>query len=151
MAMGVRSDQDRSRTLVWITVGYSLMVLSTLTAFLLIRSYGEALIAPSAVNTASLIKATAQQPDALVHVLLALAAVIVTGQILAKLCAYVGQPPVVGEVVAGILLGPSLLGAEVSALILPPSVAPVLGVIAQLGVILYMFLVGLELNAESLK
>ena len=67
------------------------------------------------------------------------------------LFAYVNQPPVIGEVVAGILLGPSLLGPEVSALVLPPSVAPYLGIIAQLGVVLYMFLVGLELNPALLK
>ena len=40
---------------------------------------------------------------------------------------------------------------ELSALVLPPSVAPYLGVIAQLGVVLYMFLVGLELNPALLK
>lgn len=75
-------------------------------------------------------------------ILLALAAVILTGQILARVLARFGQPPVIGEVLAGILLGPSLLGADLSALILPASIAPALGIIAQLGVILYMFLVG---------
>ncbi|WP_343426024.1 cation:proton antiporter [Candidatus Amarolinea dominans] len=69
---------------------------------------------------------------------------------LARLFARLGQPAVIGEVVAGILLGPSLLGT-LSALILPPSVGPYLGVIAQLGVVLYMFLVGLELNPARLK
>jgi Kef-type K+ transport system membrane component KefB len=57
-------------------------------------------------------------------------------------------------VVAGICLGPSLLGRiapGVSAYLLPPSVAPLLGVIATLGIILYMFLVGLELNAGLLR
>src|SRR4051812_48977569 len=89
--------------------------------------------------------------DALLHVLIALAAVIVTGRVLGWAFARLGQPPVIGEVVAGILLGPSLLGREASAVILPASVAPFLGVIAQLGVILYMFLVGLELNAAQLR
>jgi Kef-type K+ transport system membrane component KefB len=90
----------------------------------------------------------------LFHVLLALAAVVIVGQILAKLFMYVGQPPVIGEVLAGILLGPSLLGRLVpgfSTYILPESVAPFLGVIAQLGVILYMFLIGLELNPKLLR
>src|SRR5207253_2792759 len=67
---------------------------------------------------------------------------------------YLGQPPVIGEVVGGILLGPSLLGQvwpEAAAFILPPSVAPDLAVIAQLGVILYMFLVGLQLNLGVLR
>ncbi len=90
-------------------------------------------------------------PDALPHVLLALAAVIVTGRALGGALARLGQPPVIGEVLAGILLGPSLLGREASAWVLPPAAAPYLGVIAQLGVILYMFLVGLELNADRLR
>src|SRR5437868_14028980 len=93
-------------------------------------------------------------PSSLFHVLVALTAVLVTGRLLGLLFRYVGQPPVIGEVVGGILLGPSLLGRvwpEAAAVVLPPSVAPFLGVIAQLGVVLYMFLVGLELNPRVLR
>ena len=93
----------------------------------------------------------AEAPNVLLRVLIALTAVIVVGLILAKCFAYLGQPPVIGEVIAGILLGPSLLGQEVSSLILPTTIAPFLGVIAQLGVILYMFTVGLSLQGEKLK
>lgn len=74
-----------------------------------------------------------------------------TGLILSKLFAHIGQPPVIGEVVAGIFLGPSLLGPKISALILPPAVAPYLGVIAELGVILYMFTIGLELHGDLIR
>lgn len=94
---------------------------------------------------------SAQGDDVFLRVLVALTAIIVTGQALARLFIYLSQPPVIGEVVAGILLGPSLLGPGVSALILPPAVAPSLGIIARLGVMLYMFLVGLELNPALLK
>ncbi|MFN8422280.1 MAG: cation:proton antiporter [Anaerolineae bacterium] len=90
-------------------------------------------------------------PDALRQVLLALAAIVVTGHGLARLFARFGQPPVIGEVVAGIVLGPSLIGAKASAWILPPGVAPHLGTIAQLGVVLYMFMVGLELDMGALR
>ena len=76
---------------------------------------------------------------------------IVTGLILSKCFAYIGQPPVIGEVVAGIVLGPSFLGAELSAFVLPPDIAPFLGVIAQLGVLLHMFSVGLELRADPIR
>src|SRR5207249_1470174 len=92
--------------------------------------------------------------DLLWHVLLALAAVVVVGQALARLFTSIGQPAVVGEVVAGIVLGPSLLGRiapQAAAYLLPAAVAPFLGVITQLGIILYMFLVGLELNASVLR
>jgi Kef-type K+ transport system membrane component KefB len=83
-----------------------------------------------------------------------MAAMIVTGRLVSWLLRRIEQPPVVGEVVAGILLGPSLLGLlapRASSFLLPPSVAPYLAVVAQLGVILYMFLVGLELNFDSLR
>ncbi len=89
------------------------------------------------------------KPDALMHVLLALTAVIICGYVLGRLFRYVGQPPVIGEVVAGILLGPSLLGRlapDARQFLLPDSIAPFIGLIAQLGVILYMFLLGLELD-----
>jgi Kef-type K+ transport system membrane component KefB len=91
------------------------------------------------------------QSDLLFRVLVALVAVIITGRLLARLFSYIHQPPVIGEVIAGILLGPSLLGSETSALIFPPAAAPLLGVIAQIGIILYMFIVGLDLNASLLK
>ena len=93
----------------------------------------------------------AAPPDALFHVLLALTAVIVVGQLLSRALGRIGQPPVIGEVAAGILLGPSLIGLRASSLVLPPAVAPYLGVIAQLGVVLYMFLVGLDLPLPELR
>ena len=71
-----------------------------------------------------------------------------------KLFIHLGQPRVIGEMVAGIMLGPSLLGQIWPAamdFILPADCAPFLGIIAQIGVILYMFLVGLELNAGLLR
>jgi Kef-type K+ transport system membrane component KefB len=126
------------------------MILCTIAAFLLIRSYGETLVAPPLAQ-ARAITSTAAGADVFLRVLIALAAIIVTGRVLAKLFARINQPPVIGEVLAGILLGPSLLGPRLSALVLPPSVAPSLGVIAQLGVVLYMFIVGLELNPALLK
>lgn len=93
-------------------------------------------------------------PDALLHVLLTLAAVVALGWLLGTVFRYFGQPAVIGEIVAGIALGPSLLGRfwpEAAEVILPIAVAPYLSVIAQLGVILYMFLIGLELNLSVFK
>jgi Kef-type K+ transport system membrane component KefB len=75
------------------------------------------------------------------------------GQLLGRLFRLVGQPPVIGEVLAGILLGPSLLGRispAAQGYILPAEIVPALYVIAQLGVILYLLAIGLELNTESL-
>jgi Kef-type K+ transport system membrane component KefB len=132
------------------------MTLGGIAIFLLVRSYGETLAAPptspAVLTTAA--SAPTVSPDAFLHVLLALASVIVAGRLLGLLLRAVGQPPVIGEVLAGILLGPSLLGyfaPAASAYILPADVAPFLSVVAQLGVILYMFLVGLELNADLVR
>jgi Kef-type K+ transport system membrane component KefB len=131
------------------------MVLGGVALFFLVRRYGETLTAPPPITAAVPVgAATSAAPDAVFHLLLALAAVVIAGRFLGSLLRSVGQPPVIGEVVAGILLGPSLLGRiapELSAYILPIAVAPYLNVVAQLGVILYMFLVGLELNGELLR
>ena len=84
------------------------------------------------------------------HVLLALAAVIALGQALGGMLRYLGQPPVIGEVLAGILLGPSFLGGAVARgarFCFPRRLRPTLGVLAQIGVIFYMFVVGLEFDA----
>jgi hypothetical protein len=141
----LRTSRPRSR----LALGYGLMVLATVAGFLLIRRHGETLLAPEpgAVPSGA---APGDPAGILLQVLAALTAVIVTGQLLARAFAALGQPPVIGEVVAGILLGPSFLGAELSARILPPAVAPYLGVVAQLGVILSMFLDGRELD-EGLR
>jgi len=90
----------------------------------------------------------------LLSVLVALTVIMVTARIVGALFKRLGQPAVIGEVVGGILLGPSLLGRispEAAAMLLPTEAAPFLGVISQLGVILYMFLVGLELDLHVLQ
>src|SRR5262249_31306845 len=89
-----------------------------------------------------------------VDVLLALAAVVITGRLLGRVLATIGQPPVIGEVLAGILLGPSLVGRffpELEARLFPEAVKPALGVVAQIGVVLYMFAVGVEFDAAALR
>jgi Kef-type K+ transport system membrane component KefB len=92
--------------------------------------------------------------DALPHILLALVVVIVVARLVGAVFRRFGQPPVIGEILAGILLGPSLLGRvapSVYQALLPPSVASSLAVISQIGIILYMFLVGMELDTTLLR
>ena len=65
-----------------------------------------------------------------------------------------GQPSVVGEVLAGILLGPSLLGwlwPEAASFIFPNESLGVLKLLSQIGVCLFMFVVGLELEVSHLR
>ena len=133
-------------------LGYALMIGGTVGLFLVVRHFGEALAPP--VAAAPTVKAAVAKPHAIMHVLIALTAIIIAGNLLGRLFRYFGQPRVIGEMVAGIMLGPSLLGRispEAMHFVLPPEVGPYLGVIAQLGVILYMFLVGLELNSGLLR
>jgi K+:H+ antiporter len=65
-----------------------------------------------------------------------------------------GQPRVVGEMVAGVLLGPSLLGHMApgfSGLLFPPSSLTYLNALSQIGLILFMFLIGLTIDLKELK
>ena len=134
-------------------LGYSVMLGIGIALFLYVRSLGGKLRPPPA--PAGWGEAVAhQQIDTLLHVLLALAVVIITARAVGAVFRYLNQPPVIGEVIGGILLGPSFLGhfaPEVTAFLLPQTTIPFLGIIAQLGVILYMFLVGLELDLKLIK
>jgi Kef-type K+ transport system membrane component KefB len=134
---------------------YGSMIAGVVVAFVGIRSWGEKLSAP-AVSVGTIHGSPAGQVDVttLLHVLLALAVVITTARALGTLFRVAHQPPVIGEILAGILLGPSLLGRiapAISHYLLPLTVAPFLNVIAQVGVILYMFLVGLELDPGLMR
>jgi K+:H+ antiporter len=61
------------------------------------------------------------------------------------------QPRVVGEILAGILLGPSLIGSGLSEYIAPVEVRPAISVVATLALVLFMFLVGLEFDAAAVR
>jgi Kef-type K+ transport system membrane component KefB len=67
---------------------------------------------------------------------------------------WLAQPRVVGEMIAGVIMGPSVLGAfapDLQGFIFPPDSKPILFVIAQMGVGLYMFLVGLGFDRAEFK
>ncbi len=64
------------------------------------------------------------------------------------------QPLVIGEIVAGIALGPSLLGwvaPDLAGALFPKLTFPFLNVLSQIGLIFFMFLIGLELDPKYLK
>ncbi|MGE0301021.1 MAG: cation:proton antiporter, partial [Pseudonocardia sp.] len=88
------------------------------------------------------------------YVLLDVAIVVAAARIMGQLFRRIGQPAVIGEIVAGIALGPTLLGAlpgNLDTLLFPPDVRPYLSVIAQLGLALFMFIVGLEVDLSLIR
>jgi Kef-type K+ transport system membrane component KefB len=138
-----------------IVIGYGLAVAVTIGLLLIVLAYGKQL-SPATAATGQVVgsREISHSSQVLYHVLLALVAILLLGRWLGKAFVHFGQPRVIGEIVAGIMLGPSLLGhvwPEAMHFILPADVGPFLGIIAQIGIILYMFLVGLELNAGLLR
>lgn len=88
------------------------------------------------------------------QVFLAIAVVVVVARLIGALFTKIRQPPVVGEILAGILLGPSLLGAfpgNPTDALFPLEIRPTLSVIAQLGLVFFMFIVGLELDTGLIR
>jgi len=80
---------------------------------------------------------------------LQMACILLACRVVGRLGRYLGQPQVVGEMIAGVLLGPSLLGLlapGVQGYLFPKESLQILFVGAQLGVGLYMFVVGLEFD-----
>ncbi len=75
-------------------------------------------------------------------------------QAVGRLARHAGQPQVVAEMIGGVLLGPSLLGLfwpSVSARLFPPESMKVLFPVSQLGLAIYMFVVGLEFRVDIVR
>lgn len=105
--------------------------------------------------------------DVVAYVLAALAIILIAARLVGEVFERIGQPRVVGEIVAGILIGPTLLGGAIATAPLPgvPGVAGTglvndlfplqafsfLNLIGQVALVFYMFLVGIELDQRLLK
>jgi len=87
-----------------------------------------------------------------VAILLAdLALIVVLAKAVGRLARAWGQPAVIGEILVGILLGPSLFHGAISDALFPTNVRPALSVLANLGLVLFMFVVGLEFDFDRLQ
>lgn len=83
--------------------------------------------------------------------LLDLVIVLGAARLLGALAKRLGQPPVIGEIVAGILLGPTLLGPWIGADLFGPDMRAPLSALADVGLILFMFVVGMELDQKLVR
>jgi Kef-type K+ transport system membrane component KefB len=86
--------------------------------------------------------------------ILQIATILLLGRIVSWLFRKLRQPGVVGEMVVGILLGPSVLGLfapQISASLFPLASLGYLSSLSQIGLVLFMFLVGLELDLNQLR
>ncbi|MFE7512955.1 cation:proton antiporter [Streptomyces sp. NPDC057540] len=84
-------------------------------------------------------------------IMMGLAVVLALAHVLGRLARRCGQPAVLGEILAGILLGPTLFHGALSDAVFPTDVRPMLSTLGNLGVALFMFLVGLELDHRLLR
>lgn len=88
------------------------------------------------------------------HLFLVLALIMACCHVAGRVCRRLGQPPVIGEILTGTALGPSLLGAvwpSGQQWLLPRELLPVIDALAQVGLALFMFLVGYELNVGHVR
>ncbi|HRZ98714.1 MAG TPA: cation:proton antiporter, partial [Paludibacter sp.] len=92
--------------------------------------------------------------EPLALLLLQIISILIFSRIFGWLFTKMGQPTVIGEILAGIVLGPSLLGLffpEAYNFLFPAKSLDNLYILSQVGLILFMFTIGMELNMSALK
>ncbi len=92
--------------------------------------------------------------DLAIRFFLQLAFIVATCRIVGLLAKRVGQPQVVAEMIAGVLMGPSLFGLllpGVQAQLFPKASMSIIYAVSQVGLVLYMFLIGLEFQVDLIK
>lgn len=97
---------------------------------------------------------TANLHHPLATLLIQIIVVLIAVRLFGYLFQRIGQPGVIGEIVAGIVLGPSLLGKyfpEAFTFLFPPESLTNLELISQIGLVLFMFVIGMELDFSVLK
>jgi len=80
-----------------------------------------------------------------------LAIIILLARLLGMVAKRLGQPPVLGEIIAGILLGPTLFNGQITATLFPATLRPPLSALASLGVVMFMFAVGYQLDLRLFR
>ena len=139
-----------------ITGGFSVLIYWILSKGKLLEE-GRAVVSASSTNTqwSEFVNSISHN---LQHPLAILLAQIITIIIVARFFGWmfrkIGQPSVIGEIIAGIVLGPSLLGMyfpEFSSALFPAASLGNLQFLSQIGLILFMFVIGMELDLKVLQ
>jgi Kef-type K+ transport system membrane component KefB len=146
---------------------FYIVVVGAFTAFMwLILQQGQKLDAAAAVTVAkesgnqlsSWASFSSEFVKSLHHplgiLILQISTIILVARIFGMLANKIGQPTVIGEIIAGIVLGPSLLGLvfpDVSLFLFPQASLGNLQLLSQIGLILFMFIIGMELDLKILK
>jgi Kef-type K+ transport system membrane component KefB len=126
-------------------------VLVVLPLALIVPLFG---LAPDGGGGAPAGGAPAPAVDPFARLLVALPVVLAACYLAGRVVRRAGQPEVIGEILAGVLLGPSLLGLVWPAgfaWLFPPPVVSAVGTLAQLGLIFFMYLVGTEMNLDAVR
>jgi len=134
---------------------YAGAVLATVLAAVALARWGADLYpAPGSGSAMTTVAVPAGATPPLLMLLLQMLVVIGAARLLGRGFRRIGQPAVVGEIFAGILLGPSLLGLlwpQALAALFPAAGLAPLQLLSQLGVLLFMFGVGLEVDLSELR
>ncbi|TGK15369.1 sodium:proton antiporter [Leptospira fluminis] len=147
---------------------YIVLIVSFIAAFLILLHFGKKIEADltnqsqirsssigfqiGAFLPAELLAKGLKEPFALL--LFQIGFVMVATKLLGKVSVAFGQPAVIGEIVAGILLGPSLFGyvfPEGYATVFPKPSLGILQSISQIGLVFFMFVIGMELDLKTLR
>lgn len=141
-------------------LSYTVLLVVSVAGLLVLLGVGARLQPPVALAQASAASSELTAglretlADPLSRLLLQVVLIVVAARLAGMLFRRMGQPAVIGEMVAGILLGPSLLGLvfpDALAFVFPASSLGNLKLFSQVGVILFMFLVGMDLDLRHLR
>jgi Kef-type K+ transport system membrane component KefB len=150
---------------------YIVILAVAIAAVLGVLHLGSSLPAPEAAAAASQLQATAATHQAaalsgllqglqanlhhpLSHLFVQLLVIIAIAHLMGRVAVRMGLPAVVGEMTAGILLGPSLFGLlapDAFAFVFPADSLGALRILSQIGICLFMFAVGMELNVKQIR
>ena len=141
----------RHRLLPHVVAYLALVGIPTLLAFAVLR-IGATL--PPASGVATSPHAVGAKPFDLALLTAQIVVIVATARLAGWAVGRIGQPRVIGEMLAGIVLGPSVLGLlapSFSAALFPPATLGLVNALAQVGLLLFMFLVGVDFDPALLK